>query len=163
MGFIFRPMNEADARAIFGWRYEEPYSLYNPDPQDQGFIGWLSDPRNLYYSVATEKGELIGFCCFGADAQVSGGTYPDDGTIDVGLGLRPDLTGKGMGGEFLSAILKFAKREFSPQGFRVTVATFNPRAIRAYEKAGFQPVRTFIRKTDSGQHEFLQMAKKENL
>jgi hypothetical protein len=38
MSFIFSPMNEADASVIFRWRYEEPYSFYNPNPQDQGFI-----------------------------------------------------------------------------------------------------------------------------
>jgi hypothetical protein len=42
-----------------------------------------------------------------------------------------------------------------------TIPTLKIKA--SYEKAGFQPVRTFIRKTDSGQHEFLQMAKKESL
>ena len=31
MHFTFKPMNEADARAIQAWRYKGPYSIYNQD------------------------------------------------------------------------------------------------------------------------------------
>jgi hypothetical protein len=43
---------------------------------------------------AGEVGQ-IGFCCFGPDAQLRGGDYHEP-ALDVGLGLRPDLVGKGL-------------------------------------------------------------------
>jgi len=62
--------------------------------------------------------------------------------------MRPDLTGQGRGLTFVSAVLDFARRTFTPTAFRVTVAEFNKRALRVWEKAGFQPGQTFQRSRD---------------
>jgi RimJ/RimL family protein N-acetyltransferase len=143
MQFGFRLISEEDARAILQWRYEAPYSIYNPDPAnlEEDLEGFL-DPRYAYHSIATEQGELVGYCCFGPDARVPGGDYSRD-ALDVGAGLRPDLTGRGLGPGFLNAILDFAEEKFEPAAFRATVAAVNRRALRAWEKVGFQPVATF--------------------
>lgn len=143
MQFGFRLMSEEDARTSLQWRHEPPYSIYNPDPAnlDEDVKGFL-DPRYAYHSIVTEQGELVGYCCFGPDAQVPGGDYTED-ALDVGAGLRPDLTGRGLGAGFLNAILDFAGEKFAPAAFRATVAAFNRRALRAWEKVGFQPVETF--------------------
>jgi ribosomal-protein-alanine N-acetyltransferase len=143
MQFGFRPMSEEDARAILQWRYEAPYSIYNPDPENlEADIEGFLDPRYAYHSIVTAQGELAGYCCFGLDAQVPGGDYSKD-ALDVGAGLRPDLTGQGLGPGFLDAILDFAGEKFAPAAFRATVAAFNRRALRTWEKLGFQPVHTF--------------------
>ena len=46
MQFGFRLMSEEDARAILQWRYEAPYLVYNPDPEnlEEDLRGFL-DPR----------------------------------------------------------------------------------------------------------------------
>lgn len=67
--------------------------------------------------------------------------YGEDRTIDIGLGLRPDLTGKGLGLAFVEAGLAFARKRFAP---RLFVLSFNKRAIRIYERAGFTRVREFM-------------------
>ncbi len=156
MALRFEPMSEEDARAIVGWRYEGAYAVYNSSPEN---IPALLDPRNSYHSVRNERGELIGFCCFGPDARVAGGNYEDaEGeTLDVGLGLRPDLTGKGMGLGFTSAVLELAKERFSVLEFRLTVAAFNLRAFRVYERAGFQEAGRFRSERDGRQ--FVQMTR----
>ncbi|BDA68970.1 hypothetical protein CAL7716_031360 [Calothrix sp. PCC 7716] len=59
------------------------------------------------------------------------------------MGIRPDMTGQGRGNYYVSAVLNFALREFNAPLFRVTIATFNQRALRVWSKAGFRPIDTF--------------------
>lgn len=163
MHFTFKPMDEADARAIQAWRYEGPYSVYNQDDDDGGIPAML-DRRSPYYAVQDDKGELIGFFCFGSSAQVwdSGEPhlYSENNTITVGLGMRPDLVGKGLGLAFVNAGLAFAKEQFKPDYFRLFVLTFNERAIKVYERAGFQRVGIYVQHTKQGDHDFLEMSRK---
>jgi len=73
------------------------------------------------------------------------------------LGLRPDLTGKGLGLAFLNAGMIFAQEQFSARSWNLNVATFNKRAIRLYEQAGFTPLNSFMHQTNGGKYEFLHM------
>jgi RimJ/RimL family protein N-acetyltransferase len=146
----FRTLAEDDARAVLEWRYEDPYSFYNSGPDD---LPGLLAPENRYYAMATVDDPFIGFCCFGPDARVRGGTY-EEGPLDIGIGLRPDVTGRGHGGQVLLAILDFARREFAPPTFRATITTFNQRALRAAEKAGFHRAGSFMGTTSHGDREF---------
>jgi len=157
--FTFRPMDEASARQILAWRYEPPYDTYNANADKaEEFVQVLLDPANAYQAITDECDELVGYCCFGADARVPGGDYDAD-TLDVGLGMRPDLTGQGRGSDFFTAIVDFAQRAFAPQVLRVTVAAFNQRAIRVYEKAGFERTREFQRSGDG--MEFVILVRKQ--
>jgi RimJ/RimL family protein N-acetyltransferase len=161
MQFIFSPMNEAEARTIKTWRYEGPYSVYNiDDPND---LAELLDQRSPYYAVRNEQDELIGFFVFGTSAQVGDvdipGLYSENNTITVGLGMRPDLTGKGLGFALVNAGLDFAREQFKPDHFRLFVLTFNKRAIRVYERAGFQHVRVLVQHNIHSEHEFLGMSR----
>lgn len=127
------------------WRYEPPYDIYNLDSADEEDIKFFLDSQNGYYSLTNEQGELVAYCCFGLDGQVPGGDYSLD-ALDIGLGVRPDLTGQGRGSLFVNAVLDFAQEMFAPAAFRVTIAEFNERALRVWQKAGFRPVQTFQRK-----------------
>ncbi len=148
-GYHFRPMGDGEAREISGWRYEPPYDFYDPtaDPAD---LAELLDPErreSAYFSVLDDGSRLVGFFQF----------EKADETIDVGLGLRPDLTGKGLGAGFVLSGLAFARERFSPGRFTLSVATFNDRAITVYERAGFQRGEVFLHETNGGEHEFLRM------
>ncbi|WP_244329384.1 GNAT family N-acetyltransferase [Tolypothrix sp. PCC 7910] len=89
-----------------------------------------------------ENGELVAFCCFGKEAQVPGGDYRHE-ALDIGLGVRPDLTGLGRGHMYIADVLNFARSKFNATHFRITIAAFNERAHRAWKKAGFQQEQTF--------------------
>src|SRR2546421_416682 len=78
--------------------------------------------------------------------------------VEVGLGLRPDLTGRGLGESFSRAALDFARAEWSPRRFRLYVAAWNRRALRVYERLGFREAGRQVRRFDLvGDHEFIEM------
>jgi ribosomal-protein-alanine N-acetyltransferase len=146
--FDFRPMAKASALVIVHWRYSTPYDIYNLDSGDVGeTIEALLDPQFHYHIMTDQQEGLVAYCCFGKDGQVPGGDYSLD-ALDIGLGVRPDLTGQGRGLSFVGAVLDFACQTYSAQAFRVTVAQFNRRALRVWEQAGFRPVQTFERHGD---------------
>lgn len=146
MDLTFGPLTEEDARAVLAWRYEPPYDIYNADPaSDAANLATLLDPANRYFGASDADGALVGFCCYGLDARVGGGDYFGVGLVDVGLGLRPDRTGQGGGLAFVRAVLGFGRRHLGVRRYRLTVAVFNERAIRVYERAGFRATRRFRR------------------
>jgi ribosomal-protein-alanine N-acetyltransferase len=126
------------AEDISTWRYDAPYEVYDmvgmaPDK--------LLDPALGYHAVMAGD-RLIGFRSFGPDGQVPGWDY-DDSALDTGGGLRPDLTGHGLGRTAIATGLAFGRARFAPAAFRVTVASFNTRALRTVESLGFKRVGTF--------------------
>ncbi|HMA32869.1 MAG TPA: GNAT family protein [Chloroflexia bacterium] len=158
MPFSVQPMDAVAAAAIATWRYDGPYAFYDADPQ---MAPYLLEPQHAYYAVWAAPGDLAGFCCFGGEAQVPGGhqrgLYARDAALDFGLGMRPDLTGQGQGLRFVQAGLAFGQRHFAPARFRLSVATFNARAIRVYTQAGFEPSEVFPSPTPAGEVLFLLM------
>jgi RimJ/RimL family protein N-acetyltransferase len=142
------PINEENARSILNWRYDESLKFYNTNPSEieetlQDFL----NPENAYYSIFNNRNQLVAYCCFGADARVKGGNY-DIEALDVGFGIRPNLSRRGITFRIINAVYDFAKSPKSTTLFRVTVAEFNQQAIRLYEKAGFKQVQKFQREQD---------------
>ena len=138
-------MTEACGLSALSWRYEPPYDFYNHDSTQLDTLIRESylNPAYHYFSVFDEADAFIAFRCFGEDARVPGGDYSAD-ALDMGGGLRPDLTGHGLGPQIIRAAMDFARAEFSPRVFRATVAEFNLRAQRACEKVGYVPAQRFI-------------------
>jgi ribosomal-protein-alanine N-acetyltransferase len=142
-------MSQDEAEAIADWRYEPPYDFYDW-PADEGDLAELLDPAQRgdnYFSARDSSGELVGFFSFRAEGDVVG----------LGLGLRPDLTGRGLGRSFLEAGMTFATRHLSPGVFRLSVAGFNLRAIKVYEHAGFVTTRSFMHHTNGSLFSFVEM------
>lgn len=138
-------LTKEEAMEINTWTYEEPYSLYSFSGEKE-VIEELLD--GTYYGCCDDQGDLIGYFCFGENAQVPGGRdanlYGGEDLIDIGLGMKPALTGKGMGKEFFQAGIAFATKEFNAKMFRLSVATFNTRAITLYKNIGFKQGTIFL-------------------
>jgi len=143
----FHPMDEASARTVLGWRYPPPYEVYNCDPRRDEEVQALLNPEFHYQRIAAGDDPLVGYCCFGLDARVAGGDY-SAAALDIGLMVRPDLNGRGLGAAFVQATLGFAAQQFPSAAWRVTIAGFNRRAQRVWEKAGFRSVQEFGRRGD---------------
>lgn len=133
LSFNFRFVGWSDAWTIGGWRYAPPYDIYNLErmPLLEAVLlrRFGSSIGFEAHSVWTDAGEVVGLFTFTKVAQ---------GGVTLGLALRPDLTGKGLGLEFVQAGVAFAKQRFSPRFLRLDVAESNLRAIKVYERAGFQ-------------------------
>ncbi|MDQ3328174.1 MAG: GNAT family N-acetyltransferase [Chloroflexota bacterium] len=133
-----RRITPDDAAEIAKWHYPSPYEIYSLAPGD---ATWLLRPEFRYHAALDEHHTLLGYFCYGEDARIPAaleqGLYADERLMDIGLGMRPDNTGQGLGSAFLAAGLSFGEREFDAEGFRLTVAAWNVRAVRLYEKSGF--------------------------
>ena len=146
--YTIRPMTAADAEAVASWRYPGEYRFYDVD-QDPGDLAELLDPAEwgTRYFAADAAGELAGYLVFRHDA----------GEVEIGLGLRPDLTGHGHGACFLDAVLRAAAERFGSVPTTLAVAAFNRRAITVYERAGFRAVERYAHATNGGVHEFIRL------
>ena len=149
MRFDIEPLSQSDAERITSWHYAGEYDFYDSEA-DAEDLAELLDPAlrgDSMFAVRDGAGEVVGFFAF----QIT------DGVVDLGLGLRPDLTGKGLGAAFVRAGLDFAQSQFSPKAIQLRVAAFNKRAIKVYQRVGFKEVEHYMNRTNGGEFDFIPM------
>lgn len=132
----FRVLTAEDAAAILSWQYAPPYDFYNHAGPSRKAVADLLRPEYGYHAIQCAQGRMIGYFCVGPDARVPGYKY-DDSALDLGLGLDPALIGRGLGRMCLVAILNHRKTRLANQPVRATVASWNRRALRLCQQAGF--------------------------
>ncbi|MCM1989017.1 GNAT family N-acetyltransferase [Oceanirhabdus seepicola] len=158
MELNIKQMNYDEAKEISKWIYEESYSIYSMDDSEDCINELLN---GHYFSVSDREDNLVGYYCFGAAAQVpvgnQFGVYDSKDFTDIGLGIKPNLCGQGLGLKFLNRGVDFARNKLSAKEFRLTVAAFNQRAIKVYQRIGFKKVNSFERISESGRIEFWVM------
>ena len=135
---LFTLMTKESALEISQWTYSGIYSCYSFDGDSE----ILAELMNGEYYVAWDKdNKILGYICIGKSAQIptlEKGIYKGEMVLDIGLGLTPALCGNGYGSKFLADGIAFAKQKFNTSSYRLTVASFNQRAIKAYERVGFK-------------------------
>lgn len=160
------PLDRTRAAELTTWHYPPPYDLYDltdVDPDE------LADPAAGFHALLAGRepvgGELVGFRSYGADGRVPGFDYeahdaglPHGPALDTGGGLRPDLTGRGLGREAIAAGLAHGRALFAPDAFRVTVAAFNRRALRVLGSLGFEEQGAFAA---ANEREFVVLLRSE--
>jgi RimJ/RimL family protein N-acetyltransferase len=139
-------MTEDDAREMLSWHYEPPYTMYSMDTVSEDDmpdeIAYLLNAENHFYAIYNDQNEMVGHCVFHAEARVRGDGYAED-ALDVGIGMRPDMTGQGQGTAITAQVLNFAKQQYAPSLYRATIAAWNKRAQVVCLKNGFRKVREF--------------------
>jgi ribosomal-protein-alanine N-acetyltransferase len=152
--WAFAPMTQVEAEEIATWRYPGEYAFYNADWIPEG-LAELLDPaqRRDQYFGARAGGDLEGF------VQLAPGRGP---AAEIGLGLRPDLTGRGLGAAFTQAAIALA-RAHGAERITLAVAAFNLRAIRVYERAGFAETGRHGRRLGDRDWEFVDMELRSSL
>ena len=95
------------------------------------------EPDEGYWAVVDSNDTLLGFCCVGAAARVPGAPQ-DDYVIDVAIGIRPQLAGRGWSSELGRAAVRYAVSVALDRRLRTTVPEWNEVGRRAAEQAGFK-------------------------
>ncbi|AIQ30606.1 MULTISPECIES: GNAT family N-acetyltransferase [Paenibacillus] len=153
MAVVIRPLTQLQAEDIaYHWHYAGEYSFYDMDADEDDLIEFL-DPagRGDHTYAVSQDDEFIGYFT----------VQPVEGNIcDIGLGMRPDLTGRGAGQAFLKSVLHYVTVNFHPERITLAVATFNARAIKVYLKAGFTAADTYMQNTNGSTYEFMSMVYK---
>ncbi|MBQ9458734.1 MAG: GNAT family N-acetyltransferase [Oscillospiraceae bacterium] len=142
---------EAEIKEICGWRYEGAYAVYDSAPYEEqrrtgkGFF----NPKNHYYSFCDGE-RLVGYINL---------VEKEEG-IFLGAAANPALCGRGYGQRMIRAACEIAQKEFGGKPPYLEVRTWNERAVRCYEKAGFQiDGAAFSQTTPLGEGSFFRMKK----
>ncbi|PKO01083.1 MAG: N-acetyltransferase [Chloroflexi bacterium HGW-Chloroflexi-4] len=149
MTYKFVPMNQEYASTIVKtWKYQKDYSIYDYVNEADHMLDQEGWGRGIF-AVLNEESDLVGELSIEfLDSQGHFTDYRDFDDLEltgqrelwIGFGLRPDLVGRGLGFEFVSTCVDYALQKFQYHGefIRLGVALFNQRAIKTYERAGFQ-------------------------
>lgn len=147
--FRIVPMDEYHAAAICEWHYDPPYNIYGWLPWDQMKaleveFGNATLRQEQYVAILDEEDTLTGFAQY----------FPMIGVTRLGLGMHPERCGQGRGSDFVRVIAEEARRRNPQNEIDLEVLTWNGRAIRAYEAAGFELTDTYERQTPDGKKPF---------
>lgn len=147
-----QPLTQAHAKIVADdWHYEGEYGFYDMVNDKEDYEEIISPlARGDRYFQITENGDLIAFFCI----------FPiSNKDVEIGLGLRPDLTGKGLGASFLQTIEQFIVMNYAYQSVCLSVADFNLRALKLYLKSGYEKIGSEIKPSNGGMYEFICLRK----
>ena len=150
MKFTFKRMQQNSAIIIADeWKYEEPYSFYDMAADLDDYNELVNEAlrnKNEWFEAHADD-ELVGYFCL----------CIENDNIDIGLGLRPDYCGRGMGKQFLTDIICFIERSYAYSTLSMDVAAFNKRAIKVYNSCGFKETHSFLQHTNGGEYDFIHL------
>jgi aminoglycoside 6'-N-acetyltransferase len=138
--YVFRPMTTSDLPVIRQWLAKPHVREWWGDPSEQYDLvsGDLDEPAMDQFIVSAASGDFAYLQCYDLTAWNSGfGVHPR-GTrgIDLFIG-EPGMIGRGHGSALIRAFVGARLREGAPRIVTDPDPT-NTRAVRAYEKAGFE-------------------------
>lgn len=141
---MFEKTGIDEAENILKWKYEGIYSYYNIEEHEKEYLY-----KTNYHNSFDEKG-VSGFFCTGYEATIDTECEFNYDTehLDIAFGLRPDLCGKGLGEAYIRSIMEYLNKEKDYESFRLTVGSFNSRAIKLYKKIGFKTIKEVVSKYD---------------
>lgn len=154
MNYHFKTMNQDEVEKVISWKYEGIYAFYDmeADMEDLREFRDVAAENQKYWSVY-EKELLVGFFSYNEQELDQ---------VEIGLGMNPKMVGQGYGLSFLKTGIQKAIDLYQPSSLSMSVAEFNKRAIKVYQKAGFIKKTTFVQRTNGGMYPFVSMIKELN-
>ncbi len=170
MKYNFIPMNQEYANEIVAhWKYDGEYSVYDYANEADHILDSNSWGKGLF-AVLDESGDLVGELTTEFfdenDEYIEYDDFDDEklnrAEMWIGFGLKPECTGLGWGTGFVSACVEFAvgRHNYRGEYVRLGVATFNERAIKVYERIGFQVFNRTVGEIDGKEFQVVQMQKR---
>ena len=137
-----RPATMADRAMVHGWSYAPDVArwLHLSDPQATAFDAWNEDWEDHYFlDGAPERGRM--YLILRDDRPIgviAHGDVDPRRRVEIDLWLASETHfGRGFGPDAIEVLVGFLQAERGVRTFMMQPSARNPRAIRAYEKAGF--------------------------
>lgn len=154
MKLTYHTITDDEGREVCSWKYDGEYACYNQPPYEmlKKNGDMFCDPlRRSNYRAHYDGDVFLGFT----------NLQENENDVFLGIGLRPDLCGKGYGSAVIEDCCRISAELYPEKPISLVVRTWNKRAIRCYEKAGFVIVgEPFEINTYSGIGVFYRMVKK---
>jgi RimJ/RimL family protein N-acetyltransferase len=132
-----RPLTRQDLRTMSKWpSFDDPlYRLFDWPKRselsdDLWFYQLLRDRGRIYFAVENHRGELMG--------RLSLREVRKPVSARLGIGFGPQYVSHGYGTEALQLFLRYYFLEMRFERMVLDVAAVNERAVRCYERCGFQ-------------------------
>ena len=146
-----RFLTDADKREICAWHYEGEYTLYDLPPYEEMKAqgrAFFNPEREQNYRGFFDGGKLVGFV----------NILEEEREVFIGIGVAPKLCGRGYGCQMLLDTYRISKEQYPEKPLYLEVRSWNTRAVRCYEKAGFAiDGEAFAQKTPIGVGTFYRM------
>ncbi len=145
----YHQSTEEEKRAICEWKYQDEYAIYNRPPYEEQAAAkrGFANPVNCFYSFRDGK-KLIGYI----------NLVEKETEVFFGIGVKPDCCNQGYGQAITKMACGLSHRLYPGKPLYLEVRTWNTRAVKCYEKAGFriagEPV---ARTTPIGEGTFYRM------
>lgn len=145
----FQKLSQRNAQHIaYRWKYKDIYAAYNMTGDPSGMQEFISEKlrRNNYFEILDDKNQLIGY--FSLEEK--------EDAWWLTVGMRPEMTGKGSGTEFLQSIIDFIHEQKGiDKSLKLAVSLWNERAIYLFQKLGFYEIATRKFNTNGGKFDYM--------
>ncbi len=106
------------------WRYPPPYDLYDATGDAAEYEPPDADGHGYWVVDAEDGSGVVAFVCLGPEGRVPG-QDAEPGTLDIGMGVRPDAVSQGLAGRLAPLIAQVVASTWRP-----TAATYRRRCVQ---------------------------------
>lgn len=144
-------LTESEKRDICSWRYEGEYAVYNLpayEVMEEKQIAFMNPGRETDYLAYYHNDTFIGYT----------NIREKEKGVFVGIGVKPDMCSKGYGQRILKEVYIISQKRYPGKPLYLEVRAWNERAIRCYQKSGFEIVgKPYQLELPSGAETFYRM------
>ena len=127
---ICKHLTDEDKKAICQWKYEGEYSIYNLPSYEylkESKSGFMNLGKENNYRVFKNGDDIIGYI----------NLSERETEVFIGIGVNPSFLNMGFGTEILLESYELSKEFYPEKPLYLEVRSWNKRAIKCYQKAGF--------------------------